>query len=341
VVLQKERKGDYSLPGSYRPVALENTMAKVLETLVAQRLTSTLEKEALLPDTQFGARKHRSTSSALALITETTHTVWKRDPRLIVSIINLDLSAAFDNVSHPRLLEAILKKGLPFWIQNFIHGFLTQRRTCLQFDGAASPEITTQTGIPQGSPLSPILFLLFSSGLLEQTKSENDTHLNLGFVDDTTLMVWGHTAAGNCRKLEEIQEICQAWARRSGAVFNPEKYELIHLTRRRKVDLSAPLHIQGFSGEAVPELRVLGVQVDSKLTWGKHIQNLETNGFNTFQALARTTGMTWGLSFAKTRLLYNATLRSAISYGAQIWAAGESEKGLPDSKTQRLEQLQN
>ena len=240
-------------------------------------MTSALEENTLLQDTQFGARKHRSPSSALALITEVTHTVWKTDPQLIVSVLNLDLSAAFDNVSQPRLLEAILKKGLPFWMQNFIQGFLTQRKTCLQFDGATGPEITTQTGIPQGSPLSPILFLLFSSGLLEQTKSENNTHLSLGFMDDTTLMVWGHTAAGNCRKLEGVQEICQAWARKSGAVFNPEKYELIHLTCRHKVNLSAPLHIQGFSGEAVPELRILGVQVDSKLKWGKHIQNLETN----------------------------------------------------------------
>ena len=113
VVIRKEGKSDYSLPSSYRPIALENTLGKVLERLIAERLSLVLEENHLLPKTQFGARKNRSTATALSLLTETTQTIWKIDTELIVSVLSLDLSAAFDNVSHERLLEQFTKKGLP------------------------------------------------------------------------------------------------------------------------------------------------------------------------------------------------------------------------------------
>ena len=190
VVLRKEGKLDYSVPGSYRPIALEDTLGKVLEKLVAIRLSAAAEENNLLPQSQMGARRSRSTLSALSLLVDVVHTAWARNPNFVVSMLSLDLSGAFDRVSHSRLLWILQKKRLPQWVIGFIQGFLTDRRTQLAFSGFTSEVIETPTGIPQGSPLSPILFLFFASELLEMFDNANST-VGLGFVDDTNLLVWG------------------------------------------------------------------------------------------------------------------------------------------------------
>ncbi len=130
-----------------------------------------------------------------------------------------------------------------------------------------------------------------------------------------------------------------AWARKSGAAFAPDKYQLIHLTRRRKANVSACVNIQGFNGKPVPVLRVLGVWVDSKLRWTQHIAQAAQKGLERFSALTRIAGSTWGLTFNKTRLLFNATIRAAISHGAPIWAPGDTGQGLPASTLKPLQTL--
>ena len=83
-------------------------------------------------------------------------------------MLSLDLAGAFDNVSHERLLWILERKGLPEWLIQVIASFLTGRQTQIVYTGYESKWIYTQTGIPQGSPLSPILFLFFISELLEE-----------------------------------------------------------------------------------------------------------------------------------------------------------------------------
>jgi hypothetical protein len=166
-------------------------------------------------------------------------------------------------------------------------------------------------------------------------------NIGLGFIDDTNLIVWSRSAELNCRKLEKLHEECKAWARKSGAAFAPDKYKLIHLTRRRKANVTARLNIQGFDGKPVLVLRVLGVWVDSKLRWTQHIAQATQKGLARFSALTRIAASTWGLSFKKTRLLFNATVRATISHGAPIWSIGDTGLGLPTTTLSPLEKLQN
>jgi hypothetical protein len=113
IALRKEGKKDYSLPGSYRPIALENTLGKVLEKILAERLTDAAERHQLLPQSQMGARKNRSTLTATSLLHSITHTAWQKKHSSVVSMLSLDLSGAFDNVNHKRLLHILRQKGLP------------------------------------------------------------------------------------------------------------------------------------------------------------------------------------------------------------------------------------
>ena len=120
VVLRKEGKADYSTPGSYRPIALENFLSKILERVIAERIADTAEEHALLPQSQRGARKNRSTLSALTLLATTIKSAWAMRRDFVVSMLSLDISGAYNNVPHKRLLYILRAKGFLEWIVQFV-----------------------------------------------------------------------------------------------------------------------------------------------------------------------------------------------------------------------------
>jgi len=111
VVLQKEGKADYLVPGSYRPITLENTLSKILERVIADYMADMAEEYALLPQSQMGARKNRLTLLALTLLTTTIKSAWAMRRDFIVLILSLDISGAYNNIPYKRLLYILRAKG--------------------------------------------------------------------------------------------------------------------------------------------------------------------------------------------------------------------------------------
>jgi hypothetical protein len=261
-----------------------------------------------------------------------------------VSMLCLDAGGAFDNVSHERLLWILRVKGFPDWVIQTIQSFLTARRTRIAYAGHESEWISTQTGIPQGSPISPILFLIFITELLETFQSPAGETIALGFVDDTNLITCGDTAANNCRKLEAAHDKCIAWAKRHGARFAPLKYQLIHFTKRRRDpggDLASRIRLDAHTVQPETSLIVLGIHVDKELSWRAHVKQATNKGLAAYKALARISASTWGPSFASARLIYSAVVRPTMMYGAQVW--GVRNDGEPATATllQPLRTVQN
>ncbi len=334
VVLRKADKKDFTIPNSYRPIALENALAKVVEKLIANRLTLAAETHALLPWSQMGARTKRSTLTAIELLTDCVETAWKGQPGCVVTVLSLDIAGAYDNVSHERLLHILKRKGIPTWLVQVVASFLTARHTRIAIPGYTGDRMETQTGIPQGSPLSPILFLYYGSELLEDLQRGPSDTLAWGFVDDTNLATWGPTATGNCRRLERLHQTCEQWARRHGACFAPDKYKLMHLTRGHKhKDLEETVQIGGHKAELQKEeMKVLGVWIDPKLSWKHQIQRASAKAGTTLAAIRRIAASTWGVGCVNTRRLYSAITRPTLTYGAQIWGQPANGKLLQSSK---------
>ena len=116
VILWKEGKANYLIPGSYRPIALENTLSKILEKVIADHIADTAEKYALLPQSQIGARKNRLTLLALTLLAATIKSAWAMRRDFVVLMLSLDISGAYNNIPHERLLYILRAKGFPEWI---------------------------------------------------------------------------------------------------------------------------------------------------------------------------------------------------------------------------------
>jgi hypothetical protein len=177
----------------------------------------------------------------------------------VASVLSLDISGAFDTVNHVRLLDNLRKKQVPLWFVRTIRSFLTDRETTIVVDGEETAPRQLPAGVPQGSPLSPILFLFYNAPLLEALNQLNPQLSAVGFADDINLLTYSKSTAGNCTTLEVAHVRCLEWASTHGMRFALDKYKLTHFTRRRRFDLEAPLQIQDMTIAPSPAVRILGV----------------------------------------------------------------------------------
>jgi len=185
------------------------------------------------------------------------------------------------------------------------------------FDGQVSDPVELKAGVPQGSPLSPILFLLYIASLYEALERHGNLTV-IGFADDTNLLAASQDIEANCRRLESAFRVCERWAKTRGMEFAPQKSELIHFTRKHAAATKG-VRLSGRTITPVESARFLGVWLDRKLQWGRHLKEvkkrLETQKF----ALTKLAASVWGCSLARAREIYTKVIRAAVAYGASAW----------------------
>jgi hypothetical protein len=270
-----------------------------------------------------GNRAHRSTELAIRMVVAQVQEAWRQ--KAAASLLQLDISGAFDTVNHIRLLATLRELRFPRWLVLWTKNWLTDREATLHFDGQAAQPIAIRAGVPQGSPLSPVLFILYIASLYKQLKEEHPHLAIVGFADDTNLLVFGREPEANVRQLEAAWETCLQWADTRGMAFGPEKSELIHFNKGRKqwgnqLNLAQPG--RGTSPvKPTASARFLGVWLDWKLDWKAHLEAVEKKLKTQSYALTRITAKTWGLGLAKAREVYSKCIRSALAYGASSFTS--------------------
>nr|AEB91360.1 unknown [Verticillium dahliae VdLs.17] len=312
IPLKKPGKGDYTIAKAWRPISLLATLGKVLESVVAERISHAVETHGLLPTNHFGARKQRSAEQALVLLQEQIYAAWRN--RWVVSLVSFDVKGAYNGVCKERLIQRMRARGLPEDLLRWVEAFCSDRTATIQVNGQAS-EVRTlpQAGLPQGSPLSPILFLFFNADLVQQ--KINCYGGAIAFVDDFTSWVAGPTTQDNRKGIEAIIEKALDWEQRSGATFEADKTAVIHFTRWAKRSDSEPFTIKGQTVKPKQHVKILGVIMDIGLRYREHIARVATKGLEAAMELKRLRGLTP----ATARQLFTATVAPVVDYASNVW----------------------
>ena len=343
VVLRKPAKEDYSQVKSYRLIALLNTLGKALDKILANRISYLAKKYGLLPRTHRGDRKQTSTEHAVHGLVEQIHAAWINGE--VASMLLLGVSGAFDYVSHPRLIHNLQKRRIDKGITNWIQSVLRGRRTVIQLDGPTSESIEVNTGISQGSPLSPILYLFYNADLLDVCEDVGLATSANGFIDDASVIMSSPSTEENCRRIKLIYTRCEDWARKHASKFAPTKYEWIHFSRNRRHDLKKGLAL-GHGTTAITitlkeACRFLGIILDSGLKWKAHLRHIQVRASGRIGALASLAGSTWGASLKSSRAIYQAMILPQVTYCCSVWYTPEGEAGHQPMMLRALTSIQS
>ncbi len=220
-ILPKADKPNYSIPKAYRIITLLNCLGKVSERIIAHRLGYLAETTNLLHDTQMGGRMKRSAIDAALLLKNEVQT--NKRAKLKTSTLFMDVKGAYDHVARQQLLRVLQQLGLPICLIAWVLTFLIGRQLRLAFDGQTQEFSPNKSGVPQGSPVSPILFLIYIRNLF---KSRRVTWIS--YVDDISLTASSKSIKKNIQILEREAKALIDLATNSNIAFDLDKTELMH-----------------------------------------------------------------------------------------------------------------
>ena len=232
VPLKKDGKDDYTKAKSWRPISLLSTLGKILEAVIAERISHAAETFGLLPTNHFGARKRRSAEQALLLLQEQIYKAWRN--RKVLSLVSFDVKGAYNGVFKERLLQRLKARGIPDNLVRWIDAFCSGRTATIVVNGYTSEQRELpQAGLPQGSPLSPILFLFFNADLVQHKIKAGGG--SMAFMDDYTAWVTGLSAETNRAGIRAIIDTALDWERRShvSMIWAPKHSEFVLGTKAK------------------------------------------------------------------------------------------------------------
>ncbi len=195
--------------------------------------------------------------------------------------------------------------------------------------------------ILQKSSILSILFLFFNASLIEKCKALKIKIEVLDFVNDINILVYDRFTEEICRTLSKAHDVCAKWACTYDATFASEKYELTHFTRKlKRFNMMTSIQIESSVIKSKSDVRVLKMQLNMKLQWSAHLQQIEMNHVTRMLTLSHLEVFTWEAIFTKARQVYSAVVRSEIAFEASVWHQHDKKDELL-SKECRLETLQN
>ena len=224
------KKGNVHEASNYRSVSLTSVACKILEHLVCKHLLDHLERHNLLTTLQHGFRKAHSCESQLLITLDDLYATFDKKTQTDVGI--LDFSRAFDTVPHERFLGKLAHYGIQGGTNSWIRAFLTGRSMSVVVDGESSEPTPILSGVPQGTVLGPLHFLIYINDMPSQVSKGTCIRL---FADDC--LVYRQIQNVNDQTiLQQDLDYLHNWAVRWGMTFNPSKCYIMHITRGRRLD---------------------------------------------------------------------------------------------------------
>lgn len=303
------KKGDVSELNNYRPIALLSVIAKVMEKIIANRIYDFLIKFKILNDNQNGYIKNRSTTRAVFQMLEDIITGINENEYTVC--LYVDLTKAFDSVHHQTLLEKLEALGFRGPTLKLFKSYLSNRQQYLVTEDdhtgkrLISNGYTIKRGVPQGSVLGPILYLLYVN---ELPKLLN--HITTSFADDTSIVI--RSTGVTVDKIISVLESLNEWYQQNNLKLNISKTNIMEFKNKQNIAIE-------FKNEKLNptnDTMFLGVNIDSELNWKEHIYYISSklSSFNyALKILATTVNRAASLS------AYYAYVQSRLKYGIIFW----------------------
>ena len=307
------KTGEISMFTNYRPVSVLPAFSKILERIVYNHLINFLNKFNILSSNQYGFRKNHSTAYALIQLYDKLSDAF--DQGKVTLGLFIDLSKAFDTVNHDILLDKLEFYGVRGVALQWFKSYLSCRTQFVQYNGYNSSSKYIKCGVPQGSILGPLLFLLYINDLCNVSKALDF----ILFADDTNIF-FSHNGPNQLMEIvnNELKKL-SSWFQANKLSINIKKSNFILFkTKQNKQKLDLHFSIHGIEIDCVNEVLFLGVILDEHLSWKSQIQNVA-------RKVSKSVGIIYKSSFCLNKAslctLYYSLVYPYLHYCATVWGS--------------------
>ena len=329
-VIPLYKNGQRNIPGNYRPISVLPAISKIMERILYDQLYSYLTTFELLSDSQFGFRKSHSTASALLDCTNEWYV--NLDRKMFNLVVLIDLKKAFDTVDHQILLRKLELYGIKGQALTLLKSYLTNRNQKCQIKNSFSSERQIKCGVPQGSILGPLFFLLYINDLphcLNKTKPRM-------FADDTNLTASANSLTDLEAAANSDLENLRKWLIANRLSLNVAKTEFMLIGSKpmiKNISVSHPnVFIENKQIKQVNECKTLGVTIDKHLSWKSNTEKICKNVTAGISAIRRIKPFVDQDTLVS---IYNAIIRPYFDYCCEVWDV------FGETQSKRLQKLQN
>jgi ribonuclease HI len=327
-MLPKAGKKNKESPRSWRPIALLSCISKGLERIIANRISWTALLHGVLSPQHGGALPKRSAMDLVACFTHDAESYLAKGWE--VTLVTMDVQGAFDALLVRRLLKRMMEQGWPYNLICLCRSFLSDRKVRVRLESATTEYYTVNCGTPQGSPLSPVLYMLYLAELLKM-----DQRLRFGYADDIALYRASPSVHTNVELLaKDVGKIIE-WGNTNKVFFAPEKLEMIHLTNKRhgespSCEVSPELTIEPITepekNGGIPALRWLGVWFDRRLKFKRHVQERAAKARGVAYHLRNLANTKNGPPASALRKAVITCVVPSLLFGTEAWYGGRRKR---------------
>ena len=309
-VVPIHKEGPKTAVENYRPISLLTAFSKIFEKLMHRRIVEFLDSNGSLYEEQYGFRAGRSCEYALLNAQNTISNSLSKNQ--VSLLLLLDFSKAFDMVEHNILLRKLSHYGIRGNTYNWMKSYLSNRKQYVSTNGENSSLTQIKYGVPQGSILGPLLFIIYINDIPNICKIAKF----ILYADDANIIITGKDEIEVWEELQKINTALVNWVNSNGLALNLKKTKYMIFTRKREVNLSLNVVINKTKIERKNEARFLGVIVDEKLNWTKHIQAIKSK-------MSKYVGIMYKIKHSiplQARLLiYHSLVQSHLNFCSSVW----------------------
>lgn len=311
---------DNSQAHNYRPITLLPVLRKFFEQIIKTRLERLTQKR--IPEHQFGFKNKNSTIHPLFVITNNIQTTHLNDRR--TATLLMDINKAFDSVWHKGMLFRLYELGTPQYLLYTIRNLLNDNLLEIRINDTLSFPFSPEQGLPQGSPLSPLLYNIYCHDIYNHNQKDELTFDNSGqyllqYADDTALIVHDKTTKNATSKLQLLTNKTMEWFYKWRLTPNPTKNQL--LLPNHKIGPNSPtITADGYTTRPSYFVKYLGMTLDSKMKFTKHLRNIRVNITKRAKYFRGLTYKQAGISTHTATKIYKSICRPLLDYGNIILA---------------------